>query len=87
MFVTKNTPLSSSNSNINKISKKIGKEKNEIIEDKAKENEDTVSDIYKSEEIRQCIDPSEYTSIRKNKRLVDDTDEVTKSCLDLAIDG
>jgi hypothetical protein len=42
---------------------------------------------FESDEILQCVDPNEVHR-RKNRRKVDDKlEEVSKSCLDLAIDG
>ena len=52
--------------------------------DKTKADPDIVP--HTSDEFLQCVDPSEL--LRKKKKNVDEhTEEVTKSCLDLAIDG
>ena len=63
-------------------------QKEAVVED-SKEKEKVDPDIvpYKSDEILQCVDPNEVHR-RKNRRKVDDKlEEVSKSCLDLAIDG
>ena len=63
-------------------------QKEAVVED-PKEKEKVDPDIvpYESDEILQCVDPSELHR-RKNRRKVDDKlEEVSKSCLDLAIDG
>jgi len=52
--------------------------------DHAKEDKDTVKDVYLSDEFSQC----ERAGKRKRRRFVDDKAEaVWKSCRDLAIDG
>lgn len=65
-------------------------QKEAIIEDpkeKDKEKADPNIVPYESNEILQCVDPSELHR-RKNRRKVDEKlEEVSKSCLDLAIDG
>ncbi len=63
-------------------------QKEAIVED-LKEKDMVNPDIvpYKSDEFLQCVDPSELPR-RKNRRKVDEKlEEVSKSCLDLAIDG
>jgi len=55
------------------------------LEEDSKIDTDIVPHV--SEDFLQCIDPSE-TPKRKRRRNVDEhIEEVTKSCLDLAIDG
>lgn len=61
----------------------------EATVDDPKEKDTIDPDVvpYESDEILQCIDPSESLN-RKRRRNVDKhIEEVTKSCLDLAIDG
>lgn len=58
-----------------------------IKEPKHKDKADPDIVPHVSDDILQCIDPSELNR-RKNRRKVDDKlEEVSKSCLDLAIDG
>jgi len=42
---------------------------------------------YESDEILQCVDPSEVIKRKKRRNVDECVDEVSKSCLDLAIDG
>lgn len=70
------------------INRAASVQKEATVEDK-KEKTKVDPDIvpHVSEDFLQCVDPSELPK-RKNRRNVDEhTDEVTKSCLDLAIDG
>ena len=42
---------------------------------------------YVSKDFLQCADPSELPKRKKRRNVDEHIDEVTKSCLDLAIDG
>lgn len=46
-----------------------------------------VRDTFLSKEIKQCPDLSEINSRRKKNKVVDNLEDITKSCEDLAIDG
>jgi len=76
-FAPKNMPLAAYN-------------KQKIIEGgkkkKKKKEEPKARSTFMSEEIKQC--PDVFSPMkRKKRRFVDNSDEVMKSCLDLAIDG
>lgn len=59
----------------------------EAIVNDPKEEADPDKVPFESDEILQCVDPNELHR-RKNRRKVDEKlEEVSKSCLDLAIDG
>jgi len=42
---------------------------------------------FESDEFLQCVDPAESLRKKKRRNVDEHTEEVTKSCLDLAIDG
>lgn len=63
--------------------------KSTIDDPKEKEKEKANPDIvpYESDEILQCTDPKEMLKRKQRKDVDKHIEEVTKSCLDLAIDG
>ena len=57
--------------------------------DDPKEKEKVDPDVvpYESDEILQCVDPLEVANRKRRRNVYKHIEEVTKSCLDLAIDG
>jgi len=73
-FAPRNVPLAAYN-------------QKKVVEGKKKKKEKPrARDTFMSEEVKMCPDILEVKKRKKN-RFVDNSDEVMKSCLDLAIDG
>jgi len=77
-YINPTIPLSASASSKDKL--KRSKKKNS---DYAKNNSDTVKEVFVSDTVHQCLEPK-----RKNRGNVDiRKEEIMRSCEDLAIDG
>ncbi len=62
-------------------------QKKSEVKDPKEKNKDPNIVPYESDEILQCVDPSETLKRKRRVNVDKHIKEVTKSCLDLAIDG
>ncbi len=62
-------------------------QKKAIVDDPKEKDVDPDKVPFESDEILQCVDPSEIHKRKRRKNVDKHIEEVSKSCLDLAIDG